>query len=149
MDPHTWTCKGRATSTNIHSATMWEYGILSRRPAWGNERLGGVAREGQGYPCYQHDMMMMILLISAPLSNFYTTIYLISALIFTPLSVYFGIFDISVFYFLSYQDTCQTTVSYSDSSTLFLFSCLHDKTCHNLNGTMFSKIRLYSQVIYE
>ena len=26
--------------------------------AWGDERYGKVAREGQGYPCYQHDMMM-------------------------------------------------------------------------------------------
>ena len=25
-----------------------------------DERYGKVAREGQGYPCYQHDMMMMI-----------------------------------------------------------------------------------------
>ena len=60
MDPHTWPCKGRTTSTNIHSTTMWGYGMLSRRPAWGDERWGKVVREGQGYPCYQHDMMMMI-----------------------------------------------------------------------------------------
>ena len=38
MDPHTWPCKSRTTSTNIHSATMWRYGMLSRRPAWGDER---------------------------------------------------------------------------------------------------------------
>ena len=38
MDPHTWPCKSRTTSTNIHSATMWGYGMLSRRPAWGDER---------------------------------------------------------------------------------------------------------------
>ena len=30
--------KSRTTSTNIHSATMWGYGMLSRRPAWGDER---------------------------------------------------------------------------------------------------------------
>ena len=36
--PHTWPCKSRTTSTNIHSATMWGYGMLSRRPAWGDER---------------------------------------------------------------------------------------------------------------
>ena len=35
--------------------------MLSRRPAWGDKRLGKVAREGQVYPCYQHDMMMMII----------------------------------------------------------------------------------------
>ena len=31
-------CKSRTTSTNIHSATMWGYRMLSRRPAWGDER---------------------------------------------------------------------------------------------------------------
>ena len=62
-DPHTWPCKSRTTSTNIHSATMWGYGMLSRRPAWGDERLGKVAREAQGYPCDQHDMMMMMIAI--------------------------------------------------------------------------------------
>ena len=33
MDPHTWLCKSRTTSTNIHSAAMWGYGMLSWRPA--------------------------------------------------------------------------------------------------------------------
>ena len=60
MNPHTWPCKSRTTRTNIHSAAMWGYGMLSWRPTEGDERLGGVAREGQGYPCYQQDMMMMI-----------------------------------------------------------------------------------------
>ena len=31
--PHTWPCKSRTTSTNIHSAAMWGYGMLSWRPA--------------------------------------------------------------------------------------------------------------------
>ena len=30
--PHTWPCKSRTTSTNIHSAAMWGYGMLSWRP---------------------------------------------------------------------------------------------------------------------
>ena len=38
MDPHTWPCKSRTTSTNIHSSTMWGYRMLSWRPAWGDER---------------------------------------------------------------------------------------------------------------
>ena len=29
----TWPCKSRTTSTNIHSAAMWGYGMLSWRPA--------------------------------------------------------------------------------------------------------------------
>ena len=33
MEPHTWPCKSRTTSTNIHSAGMWGYGMLSWRPA--------------------------------------------------------------------------------------------------------------------
>ena len=36
--PHSWPCKSRTISTNIHSATMWGYRMLSRRPAWGDER---------------------------------------------------------------------------------------------------------------
>ena len=38
MDPYTWPCKSRTISTNMHSATMWGYGMLSRRPAWSDER---------------------------------------------------------------------------------------------------------------
>ena len=30
--PHTWPCKNRTTSTNIHSSAMWGYGMLSWRP---------------------------------------------------------------------------------------------------------------------
>ena len=36
--PPTWPCKSRTTSSNIHSASMWGYGMLSRRPARGDER---------------------------------------------------------------------------------------------------------------
>ena len=32
MDPHTWPCKTRTTSTNIHSAATKGYGMLSWRP---------------------------------------------------------------------------------------------------------------------
>ena len=38
MDTHTWPCKSRTTSTNLYSATMWGYRMLSWRPAWGDER---------------------------------------------------------------------------------------------------------------
>ena len=71
MDAHIWPCKSRTTSTNIHSATMWGYRMLSRRSAWGDERLGKVAREGQGYPFFQHDMMMMMSLYSRPYVSAY------------------------------------------------------------------------------
>ena len=63
MDPHAWPCKSRTTSTNIHSAAMWGYGMFSWRPALSDEQYGGVAREGQEYPCYQRDMMMMMMMI--------------------------------------------------------------------------------------
>ena len=33
MDPHTWPCKSRTTNTNIHSAAVWGYGMLSWGPA--------------------------------------------------------------------------------------------------------------------
>ena len=32
MDPHTWPRKSRTTSSNVHSAAMWGYRMLSRRP---------------------------------------------------------------------------------------------------------------------
>ena len=32
MDPHTWPRKSRATSSNVHSAAMWGYRLLSWRP---------------------------------------------------------------------------------------------------------------------
>ena len=33
LNPNTWPCKSRTTSTNIHSVAMWGYGMLSWRPA--------------------------------------------------------------------------------------------------------------------
>ena len=38
MDHHTWPTKSRTTSTNIHSATMWGYRMLSWRPGAMNDR---------------------------------------------------------------------------------------------------------------
>ena len=43
---HTWPCKSRTTSTNIHSAAMWGYGMLSRRPAWWT--IGKSGERGSG-----------------------------------------------------------------------------------------------------
>ena len=48
MDPHTWPCKSRTTSTNIHSAAMWGYGMLSWRPAWGRWTIGRSGERGSG-----------------------------------------------------------------------------------------------------
>ena len=53
--------KSRMTSLNIHSAAMWGYGMWPWRPTRGDEWKGEVAREGQRYPCLQHDMMMMMM----------------------------------------------------------------------------------------
>ena len=38
--PHTWPCKSRTTSTNIHSSAMWGYGMLSLKTyqLWVNSR---------------------------------------------------------------------------------------------------------------
>ena len=38
MDPHIWPSKSRTTSSNIHTAVMWGYGMLLWRPARGDER---------------------------------------------------------------------------------------------------------------
>ena len=48
MDPHIWPGKSRTTSSNIHPAAMWGYGMWPWRSATGDERLGEMAREGQG-----------------------------------------------------------------------------------------------------
>ena len=53
---------GRPTRTYIQQLCE-DTGCWSRRPAWGDERKGKVAREGQRYPCYQHDMMMMMMIV--------------------------------------------------------------------------------------
>ena len=44
-----------------HTAAMWGYGMKPWRPAKSDEWEGEVAREGQGYPCWRHDMMMMMM----------------------------------------------------------------------------------------
>ena len=59
---------GRPARTYIQQLCE-EYRMLSRRPACGDERWGKVAREGQGYPCYPHDMMMMMIWFQIFLSN--------------------------------------------------------------------------------
>ena len=61
MKPHIWPGKSRTTSTNIHPAAMWGYRVWPWRPAGGDERWGEMAREGQGYPCLRHDMMMIMI----------------------------------------------------------------------------------------
>ena len=38
MEPRIWPGKSRMTSSNIHSAAMWGYGMLPWRPARGDER---------------------------------------------------------------------------------------------------------------
>ena len=47
MDLLTWPSKSRSTSSNLHTAALWGY------------EMGGVAREGQGYPCWWHDKMII------------------------------------------------------------------------------------------
>ena len=61
MDPHICSGKSRTTSSNIHSAAMWGYGMWPWRPTRGDEREGEVARESQGYLYLQDDMMMMMI----------------------------------------------------------------------------------------
>ena len=48
MDPHTWPCKSRTTSTNIHSATMWGYRMLSLRTCLGRWTIGRSGERGSG-----------------------------------------------------------------------------------------------------
>ena len=48
MDPHTWPRKSRTTSTNIHSAAIWGYGMLSWRPTLGQWTIGRSGERGSG-----------------------------------------------------------------------------------------------------
>ena len=59
VDPSTWLSKGRVTSSNIHTAALCRYGMQPWGPAGSNGWWGGV-REGQRYPCWWCDMMMMM-----------------------------------------------------------------------------------------
>ena len=54
---------------------MWGYGMYPWRPAIDDVRKGQVAREGQGYSCLRHDMMMMMTALSYSLK--YWFIYII------------------------------------------------------------------------
>ena len=63
LDPHIWPSKSRTTSPNLHTAAMWGHGMQPRRPARGDEWLGEVARDDQGYPCWRHDMMMIMMIM--------------------------------------------------------------------------------------
>ena len=63
MNPLTWPSKSRATSTNLHTAAQCRYGMSPWGPARSGERLGGVAREGQRYPCWWHDNILMMTFI--------------------------------------------------------------------------------------
>ena len=59
MYPLTRPSKSRATNSNLHTAALWGYGVYPWGPTWSDERYGGVTREGQRYPCWWHDKMMM------------------------------------------------------------------------------------------
>ena len=76
MDPRIWPSKSKTTSTNIHSAAMWGYGMWPWRLARGDERKGKVAREAKGYPCLWHDLMMMMIYISSYVFCLYMHVYI-------------------------------------------------------------------------
>ena len=63
VDLFTWLSKDRATRSNLHTAALCRYGMKPCGPAGSDERLGGVAREGQGYPYWWQDMMMMMMIL--------------------------------------------------------------------------------------
>ena len=77
--PHTWPPKSRTTSTNVHSAALWGLQVVVLdRPNLGcmNDREEWLD-EGQGYPCYQRDMMMMLMTLFI-----YIYIYIIYIIIY-------------------------------------------------------------------
>ena len=48
MDPHTWPRKSRTTSSNVHSAAMWGYRMLSWRTYLGRWTIGRSGERGSG-----------------------------------------------------------------------------------------------------
>ena len=48
MDPHTWPCKSRTTSTNKHSTAMWGYGNDVRKTYLGRWTIGRSGERGSG-----------------------------------------------------------------------------------------------------
>ena len=47
-DPHTWPCKSRTTSMNIHSAAMWGYGMFVLNTCLGRWTIGRSGERGSG-----------------------------------------------------------------------------------------------------
>ena len=88
MDPHTWPCKSRTTSTNIHSATMWAYGMLSRRPAW---TIGKSGERGSGISVlparHDDDIYIVSIFIYSSLSKFLEEFFLFISLTHLSLSI--------------------------------------------------------------
>ena len=54
MDPLTWPSKSRVTCSNLHTVALATLPYRS---------LGGVAREGLGYPYWWHDKMIMMIIV--------------------------------------------------------------------------------------
>ena len=60
--PALWPIKSRTTSSNIHTYSsyvmIWDVTLKTCQRRWMIGRCG--EREGQGYPCWPHDMMIMM-----------------------------------------------------------------------------------------
>ena len=48
MDPHTWPCKSRTISTNIHSATMWGIRYVVQKTCLRRWTIGKSGERGSG-----------------------------------------------------------------------------------------------------
>ena len=65
MNPHTWPSKNRTTDQHEHTFSNYvRIRDVVQKTCQRRWTIRQVAREGQGYPCYQHDMMMMIYLVA-------------------------------------------------------------------------------------
>ena len=65
-DPFTWMSKDRTTSLKLHTTALCRYGMWFWGPAGSDGRERRVAGEGQGYPCWWCDMMMMMMIKRYP-----------------------------------------------------------------------------------
>ena len=51
-------------------AALWGYGMQPWGPATSDERYGGVVREGQGYPCWRHDIRMIMMMSKEQITQY-------------------------------------------------------------------------------
>ena len=75
MNPHIWPGKSRTTSsthTYSSSVRIRDVALKTCQRRW---TIGRSGKRGQGYPCWRHDMMIMMMMMTAASQKLYETQY--------------------------------------------------------------------------